>query len=251
MPVWHERTRALVEAKKLVVLGVIQEQHPERCRLFAQWQQFSWPIVNDPINVFETSAVPNFIAIDEHGIVRSTRPDPRTFERDFLDKSYKDDTKLSPKRIGPTVRKTFNHPSGQTVSAWLDYADGLTLWGGNEKLNDAIAAYKQAIELAPEDGRAYFRLGVCHRRRYEMDQRQESDFRDAVTMWGLALDCDPNQYIWRRRIQQYGPRLDKPYPFYDWVPTAEAVIRKRGETPIVLPVRPGGAGDCPAKPKLC
>lgn len=62
-----------------------------------------------------------------------------------------------------------------------------------------------------------------------------------MAAWGTALDVDPNQYIWRRRIQQYGPRLDKPYPFYDWVPEAEAVIRKRGETPVALPVRPDGS----------
>src|SRR5579863_2369784 len=75
-----------------------------------------------------------------------------------------------------------------------------------------------------------------------MRRRPEGDdFRAAVEAWGTALDLDPNQYIWRRRIQQYGPRLDKPYPFYDWVVAAEAAIRKRGEAPIVLPVRPDGA----------
>jgi hypothetical protein len=55
------------------------------------------------------------------------------------------------------------------------------------------------------------------------------------------LELDPNQYIWRRRIQQYGPRLDKPYPFYDWVEQAEKAIRGRGEKPIALAVRPDGA----------
>ena len=38
------------------------------------------------------------------------------------------------------------------------------------------------------------------------------------------------------RIQQYGPRLDKPYPFYDWVPTAIEEITARGETPVDLSV---------------
>ncbi len=56
-----------------------------------------------------------------------------------------------------------------------------------------------------------------------------------------ALDLDPNQYIFRRRIQQYGPRLDKPYPFYDWVPEARQALLARGETPIELRVEPGGA----------
>ena len=45
------------------------------------------------------------------------------------------------------------------------------------------------------------------------------------------MDLDPNRYIWRRRIEQYGPRLSKPYAFYDWVAAARAEIARRGETP--------------------
>src|SRR5262249_9321156 len=83
--------------------------------------------------------------------------------------------------------------------------------------------------------------GVCYRRRCETTLRRQGDFQAAVDRWGRALDLDPNQYIWRRRIQQYGPRLDKPYAFYDWVETAEKDLRARGEKPVPLAVRPGGA----------
>jgi hypothetical protein len=58
---------------------------------------------------------------------------------------------------------------------------------------------------------------------------------------GQALELDPNQYIWRRRIQQYGPRLEKPYPFYDWVEQAREEIGARGEVPVTLAVEPAGA----------
>jgi hypothetical protein len=51
----------------------------------------------------------------------------------------------------------------------------------------------------------------------------------------------PNQYIWRRRIEQYGPRLTKPYPFYDWVETAARDIIARGEKPVELMVLPTGS----------
>src|SRR5262249_27307617 len=91
------------------------------------------------------------------------------------------------------------------------------------------------------DGAAHFRLGVAYRKRYDSDARQTGDFQRAVDEWKAALDLDPNQYIWRRRIQPYGPRLDKPYSFYDWVITARADRRKRGETPVPLAVEPGGA----------
>jgi hypothetical protein len=66
------------------------------------------------------------------------------------------------------------------------------------------------------------------------------DFQAAVDHWTQALTLDPNQYIYRRRIEQYGPRLGKPYPFYDWVSQARAEIRARGEVPVVLPVEPRG-----------
>ena len=79
------------------------------------------------------------------------------------------------------------------------------------------------------------------RRRFETTVRESTDFRSAVEAWGTALELDPNQYIWRRRIEQYGPRLDKPYPFYDWVADAETAVRKRGDVPVTLPVRPDGS----------
>jgi len=246
VPVWHAAANQWAKDGKVAVLGVTQEQHPERCRLFAQWKGFDWPILHDPINVLESSAVPIVLALDEYGIVRSTRPKPETFEKDFLTKTFDDDAKAKAVRRSPVRPPKFDALKGaateaKTAAAWREYGDALTLWGGQKKVNDAIAAYTAAAKLDPKNGAASFRLGVCLRKRSETPGREADDFQAAVAAWEAALDIDPNQYIWRRRIQQYGPRLDKPYPFYDWVPEAEADIRKRGETPVPLPVRPGGA----------
>jgi hypothetical protein len=111
VPVWHDKTKGWVRDGKLVLLGVTQEQHPERCRLFAQWKGFDWPILHDPINVLESSAVPVVVAIDEHGIVRSVRPRPETFEREFVGQAFADDpgAKPNPARYGPT------HPPALTA----------------------------------------------------------------------------------------------------------------------------------------
>jgi hypothetical protein len=95
--------------------------------------------------------------------------------------------------------------------------------------------------LDPTDGAAHFRLGVCYRLRYDSPRRQDGDFQRALNAWQAALDRDPNQYIWRRRIQQYGPRLEKPYPFYDWVTEARTALRARGEMPVPLVAEPTGA----------
>lgn len=245
MPVWHDATKQSVKDGKLAVLGVTEEQHPERCRLFAQWKGFDWPILHDPINLLDLTAVPLVVAIDEHGIVRAVRPDPKTFKAEFLNKKFADDAK------GAAAAFTSGHPPKfadlkpgdreKSAEAWRKYGDALALWGGDDRLADAVAAYRACTDRDPKDGRGWFRLGVQLRRRSEGRAAAADDFRDAVAAWDTAVALDPNQYIWRRRIQQYGPRLDKPYPFYDWVPEAEKAIRGRGETPVPLPVRPGGA----------
>ena len=77
--------------------------------------------------------------------------------------------------------------------------------------------------------------------RHESAGRRPGDFQAAVDAWGRALELDPNQYIWRRRIEQYGPRLAKPYAFYDWVAQAKAEVSRRGETPVPLTVEPYGS----------
>ena len=246
MPVWHDTTKRWVKEGKLVLLGVTQEQHAERCRLFAQWKQFDWPILYDPINVLQLNVVPILLALDEHGIVRSTRPNPKTFEVEFLNKTFSDDATNNPEPLTPSYPPKFNDlkatsERASSAAGWRRYGDALALWGGDQQLSAAITAYGEALKLDPNDAAAWFRLGVSRRRRYETKARKGDDFRTAVEAWGMAVNLDPNQYIWRRRIQQYGPRLDKPYPFYDWVAEAEATIRDRGESPVVLPVRPDGA----------
>jgi hypothetical protein len=99
--------------------------------------------------------------------------------------------------------------------------------------SDAIGAF--------EKHRDFFRLGVAFRARSESDSRAPGDAQNAIDSWYAALKSDPNQYIWRRRIQQYGPRLAKPYNFYGWVEQARKEIRARGETPVALRVEPRGA----------
>ncbi len=244
MPVWHEVTKQWVKDQKLVVLGVIQEQHPARCRLFAQWQRFDWPILHDPINVLQPMAVPIVVAIDEHGIVRQVGPRPETFEAEFINKQFpKEQGTAEPAKARrpdlDALRR--NAQQQRSANAWRRLGDGLALWGGIEQVDEVIGAYGRAVDLAPNDGDARFRLGVAYRMRYDSDQREPGDFQAAVDYWSAARAINPNQYIWRRRIEQYGPRLIKPYSFYDWVTAARREITARGEKPIELPVEPSGA----------
>ncbi len=247
MPGWHVKAEQWRDRDDFVMLGVTQEQHPERCQLFAQWHQIEWPILHDPVNLLGATAVPLTVAIDERGVVRSTRPNPETFLDEFLDVDFSAEGDATPaaERINapPSVDRKLIPPAEGNRSAeeWMAYGDALLLWKQPTPFDKILPAYEKAAELDPLGGRVAFRRGVVLRMRFESDKRQVEDFQNAVDSWSEALATDPNQYIWRRRIQQYGPRLDKPYPFYDWIEQARAEIRQRGDVPTTLPVEPRGA----------
>jgi tetratricopeptide (TPR) repeat protein len=233
-----------VKQGRLVLLGVTQEQHADRCRLFAQWKRFDWPILHDPINLLEAPAVPIVVAIDEHGIVRAVRPRPEKLAAEFLDKTFNDDAPPgAPQATGPPDSASLRQmaEANPDANAWRAVGDALTIWEVPERLDQAIDAYSRALTLDPSDKNARFRLGVAHRMRYETTGRRPGDFQTAVDAWGRALELDPNQYIWRRRIEQYGPRLTKPYSFYDWVAQAKAEVSRRGEKSVPLAVEPYGS----------
>jgi tetratricopeptide (TPR) repeat protein len=233
-----------VKQGRLVLLGVTQEQHADRCRLFAQWKRFDWPILHDPINLLEAPAVPIVVAIDEHGIVRAVRPRRETFAAEFLDKTFADDAPAgAPSSAGPPDPAALRRQAEARPDAggWRAVGDALTIWGGADQLDRAIDAYDRAVMLDPTDKNAWFRLGVAERMRHESARRRPGDFQAAVDAWSRALILDPNQYIWRRRIEQYGPRLAKPYAFYDWVAEAKAEVSGRGATPVPLTVEPYGS----------
>lgn len=230
------------------MVGIIQEQHPERCQLFMQWKQMGWPILVDSLNLLEVTAVPITLAVDEYGIIRQAKLPLKAAEElkeTFLDQEFEAPPGRSAEPVAqpaqPDLARLEEAAGPGGVEAVRNYANALVMWGGPERLGEAVAAYERALSLEPDHGPTHFRLGVAYRKRYDSEQRADNDFPKAVEHWKAALDIDPNQYIWRRRIQQYGPRLDKPYSFYDWVRTAREEIAARGETPFPLAVEPGGA----------
>jgi tetratricopeptide (TPR) repeat protein len=242
VPGWDEATKRLQEEGKIQMAGIIEEQHPDRARLFMQWKQMHWPVLVDSLNLLGTFAVPITLAIDEYGVIRLVNPKRDEIEEKFLNRTFDKPAKLSAAEdIAPNLDSLKQATRQDTATAWGNYANALLEWGGPERLGEAIEAYQHALRVEPGSGPLHFRLGVAYRKRYDSDFRQPGDFERAVEQWSAALEIDPNQYVWRRRIQQYGPRLDKPYPFYDWVATARNEIAARGETPVLLAVEPAGA----------
>jgi len=219
------------------MVGIIQEQHPDRCRLFMQWKRMDWPVMVDSLNLLEMDAVPYHVLIDEAGVVVEAGARPDDLES-FL---AREPAAYEPaETAAPSVERVrAAHERGDAPAQ--DLADALYLWGGEGDLDEVIGLYERGLDRGARPGPTHFRLGVAYRSRFESEERQDGDFGAAIEHWRAALDVDPNQYIWRRRIQQYGPRLDKPYPFYDWVETAREEIRARGEAPLPLRVEPKGA----------
>ena len=247
LPVWQKTVKPFVDSGELVVVGVVQEQHPERARLYAQWREFGWPIFVDSLNLLALEVVPVPVAIDESGVVRHESIRPRQLVKKFLEIDYPA-VDSAPLAIAPRPnidQLRADAKRTQTAEAWREVGDAFFLEGGKGTLHGAAQAYEQAIAADSTDARAHFRLGVVLRSRYESTEPQRGDAQRAVEQWGFALSLNPNQYIWRRRIQQYGPRLDKPYNFYFWVEQARKEIKARGETPVQLAVEPAGSELAP------
>jgi len=227
------------------MVGIALEQHADRTRLFMQWKQMDWPVMNDPFNLLNLPVVPLTILLDEHGVVRLLQPlmdklpeiEERVINADFAPPQTPADTAQTIIPDPDTLRQKAEAGDG---TDWLNYAVALTLWGGDPQLDNALYAAQQAVNRIGDDT-SHFYLGVIYRRRFDSAYSQPGDFENAVKHWGKALEINPNNYIWRRRLQQYGPRLDKPYSFYDWVNEARETITGRGEMPIPLIVEPGGA----------
>jgi hypothetical protein len=240
VPVWHERTREARAAGELTLIGIAEEQHPDRCALFAQWQGLDWPILWDPFNLTGSSAVPVAIGIDEHGIVRTVGLTLERFD-EFMAASFEADgveagaaSGVGASR-GPRALEPGASPTPDAALARL-------LWSRGEGESPSEAEFQACLDaLEREAARsnapsASFRLGVARRLRYDSPAGLPADFQASLDLWGAALRGDPSQYIWRRRIQQWGPRLDKPYPFYGWIEQAAQELRARGESPVEVQV---------------
>ncbi|NNF43711.1 MAG: hypothetical protein HKN62_11830 [Phycisphaerales bacterium] len=247
MPGWHEATKTLQADGAIQMIGIVQEQHPDRARLFMQWKEMGWPVLVDALNQLEVEVVPITMFIDEEGIIRSMRP-PRRGMAEAAAAFAAETEPAAPVASDPPAATSrpvseLLSPPGRDADteAWRRYGLALVDFAPPERLDEAVRVLGRVLQMNQDDGLTRFQHGVALRRRYESPAGRPGDFQAAIISWTAALDANPNQYIWRRRIQQYGPRLEKPYPFYDWVESATAAIRARGEEPVRLSVRPGDA----------
>ncbi|MHC5063807.1 MAG: TlpA family protein disulfide reductase [Planctomycetota bacterium] len=211
MPGWYQQFKDVSDVQ---IVGLIQEQHPERCQLFMKWRQMDFPILVDALNRIGVHAVPLMWAIDEHGVVRKTQPRESWIKNEFISTEYE----------APSEEGEFEEPS-IGVEAYLD-----------AEWSEAISAFKEEIDADESSATAWFRLGCSYRARHDSQDAMERDFQDAIAAWTKALNLYPANYIFRRRVEQYGPRLMKPYPFYTWVEEALKEVAEREGEPFLLSV---------------
>lgn len=237
VPGWYRMAEPFVKRGELKIVGIVQDQHADRAKLFLQWKSMDFPILVDSLNATGMKVVPLHYMIDEHGVVRATRINANALS------AFITAEPMGPKPPTPAAAPTIDalerdaeRPDGARACG-----DARFHRGSSDDLDRAIYAYRVAARLAPKDGRNTFRLGVALRRRFESDARKPGDFRAAAHAWAEARALDGRQYIWMRRLQQFGPRMTKPYDFYGWVATARADITERGEAPSSLAVEPIGA----------
>ncbi|MHC4955403.1 MAG: TlpA family protein disulfide reductase [Planctomycetota bacterium] len=210
---WQRMFEPLRKAGKIALVGIVQEQHADRARLYAQWKKIDWPILVDSLNLYGNRAVPIVMAVDEAGRI--------------VHRSIRKKEQLEAFLKAPAVKRVAREHVAPDPAVRA-YFDG--------DFDAAVAAFGKNTSAA-----ARFRRGVALRARSESKQRQRGDAQRAVFYWQAALAMNPNQYIWRRRLQQYGPRLAKPYNFFGWVREARKEIEARGEKPVPLLVEPRGA----------
>ncbi len=240
---WVAKTKPLIDTEKLVVVGVAQEQHPDRVRLFAQWHKADWPILHDAMNVIGIENVPLIVAIDEHGIVRARNPDLDQLEEQFTAKTFDPPGALPPIDVKelPDPRVTRRLASeARRNPEWRKHGQALVFAGKPKQINEAITAFQHAIDDERGDAESWFAQGVAYRIRHDLAEREAGDFQAALDAWREAAHLEPNNAIYRCRLQQYGPCIDKPFAFYDWIGTACKEIAERGDAPIDLACEPTG-----------
>ncbi len=110
---WNEKTKTLVADGKLVVIGVVQEQHAERAKLYKQWKQYEFPIAQDSVTGLGLAVVPVPILLDEQGYVQSSRPKLSNIEalvatKAPLPKAVK--SKIGDQLTAPTLPSNYADP---------------------------------------------------------------------------------------------------------------------------------------------
>ena len=133
---------------------------------------------------------PDTKSLDRSSVVATKKDSPSDERKDqdptpetaAANPSAKNSTTLK-KTAESTVTISDNPLSGAAVAAQKNYDSGLTLYASG-KLNDAIAAFKQADRLKPDDPQIHYMLGMVY--------SQSKSYKDAADSFKQAVRFKPD-----------------------------------------------------------
>jgi|CXWL01.1.fsa_nt_gi peroxiredoxin len=250
LPEWNEKTKALIAADKLVVIGVSQEQSPERSRLLLQWLKIDWPVLHDPLNTHEVRKLPTVIAIDEHGYVQDPHAKIETFESKFVNQTYPKPGKpayyerdvLQDPRVTRRIVEDTN-----AAEDWNRHGTSIILSWRPALLPEGVESFTKLTGKEPKSAVAYFRLGVAHlfRRASEFAQGDDLEGAQKALKKAAALSSSNEVFAQRLLVASGKDTGEK------WIKLARKEIKARGEKPVALPKgnKPSATSAPTKKPK--
>ncbi|MFT5304424.1 MAG: hypothetical protein ACI814_005252, partial [Mariniblastus sp.] len=183
---WNEKTKPLVETGKLVVIGVVQEQHAERAQLYKQWKQYKFPIAQDSVTGLGLAVVPVPILLDEFGYVLNARP--RISQIELLVNTKVERPTIPAPTLDPvqvdSTWQVLNDAKTNSSESSMSAGDALLRAGNFESTRAAIKCYQAAIERAVTakstelQGSGLFRLGVAYRTLFDLTNDDGKDPED-------------------------------------------------------------------------
>ncbi|MEL6712599.1 MAG: hypothetical protein AAFP86_02430 [Planctomycetota bacterium] len=236
---WVDAAEDAVRAGRLRLVCVAQEQSPDRPALFAALHGLDFPLLWDPFALCGLERVPLALLVDEDGRIRAVGADPRAFA-DGLGPRLVDPVELpplpaaaAPPRGFRVTRSAMDRTDGtRRALARLLLGGAFTDASGGPTLDADVSELRRAAEDAAPEAR--FRYGVALRMRAATPRARADDFQRALDAWRAALAARPERLVWRRRIQRFGPLLDRPDSFYGWArPAVHAGAR------LVVPLGEG------------
>lgn len=246
---WNSQLKPLVAEGRLAVMGIAEEQHADRCRLFAQWKDIAWPIAFDPLDQLNIEKLPLAVCVDEHGIVRMIRRDAKKSLAEFAAKTYPVPRKPLPPEEEeiPTPRYTRRLAGEDRTALGLTaHGNALVLSGLPAEISEAIRTFEQLVEKEPKSAAGHFRLGVSRRIRADSPEAQAEDAAGAVTAWKKAAALRPANQVFKSRYAQFSSNPGPDHDFYNWIEQARKEIIARGDKPVELAA--DAAMDARAKP---
>jgi hypothetical protein len=148
--VWHAATQRLQQEGKAAVVAIVQDQHPDRARLFLQWKQIDWPVMADSLDLLDLETVPLTFAVDEYGVVGFAKlpmAAAKPIEETFVNQTYAPPETPAPLFAKPNLTALRAATAKNTAAAWRAYGDARFVWGGDRALNDVIESYRRAGQL--------------------------------------------------------------------------------------------------------